>query len=217
MTTPWIVPRDWKGETVAVLASGPSMSMEVGETVRGRCRVIAVNNQGIETTSAVSHRVFPAVAPWADVLYAADAKWWLAYKEQALKFPGQRVTIRSVLPFPEVLSLEFSTLAPYDPRPTHLVSGGNSGYQAVHLAAQRGAARILLCGFDMRAVNGGKHWFGDHPHKNLVSPQRYTTWINNFQRLGVALKALGVEVLNCTPDSALTGFPRAKLKEVFHA
>ena len=76
MTTQWTVPPLWQGETCAVLASGPSMSREVAELVRGRVRVIAVNNQGIDTE--VNGKLEPALAPWADVLYAADAKWWQA-------------------------------------------------------------------------------------------------------------------------------------------
>jgi hypothetical protein len=214
MTTPWQVPRDWFGETVAVLASGPSMSPAVADAVRGRCRVIAVNNQAIPTL--VDGKERPAIAPWADMLYAADVKWWVHHKEAALTFTGEKATIRSVLPFPEVLSLELSINLPYDPRPTHLVSGGNGGYQAVHIAAQRGARRILLCGFDMREVGGKKHWFGDHPDK-LNSKQTYRNWINNFAAFAPVLRDLGIDVVNCTPGSALTSFRKAKLEDCINA
>lgn len=215
MTTPWSVPRDWEGERVAVLASGPSMSMEVAEAVRGKCKVIAVNNQAIETVHTVTRLRLAALAPWADMLYAADTKWWMYYKDQALKFTGEKVTCRAALPFPEVLSLELSNAVPYDPRPTHVVTGGNSGYQAAHIAAQRGARTILLCGFDMRHVFNRKHWFGDHPDK-MNSPQRYQTWITNFGQLNVALKARGVRLINCTPKSALVGIDRMTLEEALN-
>lgn len=216
MTTPWSAPRDWEGETVAVLAAGPSMSPVIGETVRGRCRVIAVNNSGIDTWTTEG-KLMPAPAPWADVLYAADVKWWDAHKNEALHFAGDKVTIRTALPYPQVKSLEFSTNVPFDPRPTHLVSGGNSGYQAVHLAAHLGARRILLCGFDMRDVNGKRHWFGSYVNKRLNSQPDYRRWIENFRELGVALQALGIEVVNCTPKSALSGFDRKTLEEAIHA
>lgn len=211
MTTKWEVPREWVGETVAILASGPSMSRETAEYVRGKCRVIAINNQGIPTD--VDGVRQPAMAPWADVLYAADAKWWVHYADRALKFEGLKVTIRHMTTYPEVLHLEQSTSQPFDDRPTHLVTGGNSGYQAIHLAAHFGATRILLCGYDMRQISNRKHWFGDHPGK-LNSPQRYDNWIANFARLAPALKERGVEVLNCTAGSALKCFTRARLEEV---
>jgi len=215
MTTPWTVPRDWEGETVAVLASGPSMSQEVANMVRAaRCRVIAVNNQAIPTTC--DGKVLPALAPWADMLYAADVKWWMEHAVAARAFPGLKVTVRTVLPFDDVHSLEQSNLAPYDSRPTHVVSGGNSGYQAAHIAAQRGARRILLCGFDMRDVNGKKHWFGDHPGK-LNTEQRYSQWVNNFANLAQALKALNVSLINCTPKSALAGMEKLSLEDALNA
>ena len=49
------VPRAWTGETVAILATGPSLTVPDDAAVRGRVRTIAVND-------AVT------IAPWADVL-----------------------------------------------------------------------------------------------------------------------------------------------------
>jgi hypothetical protein len=48
--------------------------------------------------------------------------------------------------------------------------GGNSGFQALNLAVQFGAARIVLVGFDMTRLNG-IHWHGPHPSRlNNPSP-----------------------------------------------
>lgn len=211
MTTPWAVPKDWVGETVAILASGPSMSMEVAEAVRGKCRVIAINDQGI---SVVRNGVrYPALAPWADVLYAADLKWWEYHWAEASKFRGLKLTVREHLPYPEVRSLRLSTQAPFDPRPAYVYPGSNSGYQALHVAVQRGATKALLCGFDMREVSKAKHWFGDHPGR-LNTTQPFRRWIRQFEQLAYKLREMEVEVLNCTPGSALRGFPQASLEEV---
>jgi hypothetical protein len=216
MTTPWTVQPEWKGETAAILASGPSLTREQCEFVRGKCRVIAVNNQGIDTRDSTTGEVVPAMAPWADILYAADLKWWRHYQEQALKFAGRKVTIRPTLPWAEVYSLQQSTEhATLDPRPTHLVSGGNSGYQAIHLAVHLGATRILLLGYDMKeGLNRRRHWFGNHPAK-LDSRGNFTAWIMAFAKLEKVLAHKGVEVINCTPNSALRCFRRGTLKEVF--
>lgn len=212
MTTAWSVPREWVGETAVVIASGPSLTREQCEAVRGRCRVIAVNNQGIETDC--DGQVVPAMAPWADVLYAADAKWWRHYEKRALKFAGTKVTIRDTLPWPEVMSLKQSIEhASFDPRPTHLVSGGNSGYQAIHLAVHYGATRILLLGFDMKnGRNGRRHWFGSHPGR-LDSRGNFTGWLRAFDKLARVLDHMGVKVVNCTPDTALRAFSRRPLAE----
>ena len=213
MTTPWSVEPEWKGETAAILASGPSMTREQADYVRGKCRVIAVNNQGIDT-DCDGVRV-PALAPWADVLYAADAKWWRHYHERALKFAGRKVTIRDTLPWPEIYSLKQSIEhSAFDPRPTHLVSGGNSGYQAMHLAVHLGATRLVLLGFDMKnGLRGRRHWFGDHPGK-LASRGNYTGWLRAFDKLAGVLKQMKIEVVNCTPGTALRAFRRLPLDQV---
>lgn len=45
MVTYWTVPQMWAGRTVAVMASGPSMSKDVADKVRAaRLPVIVVNN-----------------------------------------------------------------------------------------------------------------------------------------------------------------------------
>lgn len=216
MTTPWAVPRDWVGETAVVLGGGPSMSKEVVDYVRGKARVIAVTTQGIEVQTRTG--IIPALAPWADVLYAGDAKWWNDPFNQprALAFEGLRVTVADGLSFKQVLSLQSSRNAPYDPRPNYIYKGGHSGYQAVHLAAKFGAKRILLCGFDLRDVNGKSHWFGHYYSKTLNTRPNYRNWANNFQPLFKFLAGAGVEVLNCSPGSSLRGAKMAKLEEVLH-
>jgi hypothetical protein len=206
----WTVPRDWAGETVAILASGPSMTLEQAEAVKGRCRVIAVNNQGIDTEA--DGKVIPAFAPWADVLYAADSKWWAANKPQALAFAGLKVTIRGSI-VPEIEFLLQSHERIFDPRPTHLATGGNSGYQAVHLAVHFGAARIVLLGFDMQATGNRRHWFGNHP-KHLNTIQNFGAWVQAFDRLAPVLADRGVDVVNCTPTSALKCFRVDRLAAV---
>ena len=217
MTTQWSVPvpPPWAGETCAVLASGPSMSREVAELVRGRVRVIAVNNQGIDTE--VNGRLEPALAGWADVLYAADAKWWQCYKDRALKFAGLKVTIRSGLPFKEVYSLHQSPQRVFDPRPTHIASGGNSGYQAVHLAAHFGVKEVWLCGFDMLASDKRKHWFGNYASPRLNSRPNFNTWIAAFGKLAPVLAARGITVWNCSPSSAVRAFKKADLKQLLES
>ena len=216
MAAQWSVPRIWPGETVAILASGPSMSRDVAETVKGRCRVIAVNNQAIDTVDSTTKQLVPAFAPWADVLYAADAKWWHCYQAQALQFAGLKVTLKPN-PWPQVHQLAQSPQRVFDPRPTHLASGGNSGYQALHLAAHFGATRVLLCGYDLRdGLGKRRHWFGNHPPR-LNGQAAYATWISGFQRLAPVLAKMGIEVLQCTPKSALKCFRQSTLEEALRA
>ena len=216
MTTPWTVPRDWPGETVAILASGPSMAREQAEACRGKCRVIAVNNQGIDTDCEVNgvKTRQPAFAPWADVLFAADLKWWRHYADRSLKFAGLKVMVGHRRNYPEIFSLELSqTVKVFDPRPSHIVSGGNSGYMAMHLAAHFGVKRMLLCGFDMReGPRNRRHWFGNHPGL-LNSKARFSGWIHAMDRLAKVFKERHIEVVNCSTNTALRCFKRTSIED----
>ena len=93
-------------------------------------------------------------------------------------------------------------------------TGRNSGYQCINLAFHLGVSRIVLLGYDMRCDNSGRsHWFGDHPHptKSTVYQQ---VMVKHFETLVKPLKARGVEVINCTPGSAIECFPKVPLADL---
>ena len=75
-----------------------------------------------------------------------------------------------------------------------------------------GARRILLIGYDMREINGRKHWHPDHPAP-CVQKQQFGEWIHKFRKLAEDLKAAQCEVINCTPKSALQCFPMGDMEQ----
>ena len=120
--------------TVAVFATGPSMSQEIADAVRGRYKAVAV---------ADAFRL----APWADALVANDLRWWNVYPD-AHKFPG-----------PKFCAMQWPGLSLL-PVTMEFPPGTNSGLQGARVARDvLGATRILLCGFDL----WGTHYFGPHP------------------------------------------------------
>jgi len=127
MTTLWEPTGEWQGATVAVFGCGPSLTPEAVEPLRHHF-VIAVNHAA-------------AVAPWADMLVALDANWPAEWRE----FAGLRVT-----------GCEDDDLdALYIGHRFHRVrtAGGeieirNSGLEAIRIAAEMGASRIILVGFE---------------------------------------------------------------------
>lgn len=190
----WTVPRLWEGKTVAVLASGPSMCKSVIDDVfASGMPAIVINNTY-------------QLAPWADMLYAADAAWWHAHPDAA-DFQGLRVTVQDVF---HALKLRCSGPTGFDPHPGAVRSGGHSGHQAVHIAMHAGARRIILCGFDMH----GTHWHGEHPEPLRNTAQgTYGRWCEAFAELAQAATELGIEIVNATPGSALACFPAVSLSE----
>lgn len=194
------VPRLWEGETVAIIAGGPSLTAAQVAACRGRCRLLGVND---------AYRL----APDLDALYACDGKWWEAH-HGVPSFAGPKFTQDKAAAARWRLTWVESRKADglsADPRQIH--SGRNSGYQAINLAVHLGAARILLLGFDMRrAADGRRHWFGRHPG-GLEKDSPYQDWIKAFRTLPPDLAAAGVTVINCTPGSALDAFPAMRLED----
>lgn len=67
---------------------------------------------------------------------------------------------------------------------------------------------IELYGFDMRRVGNRQHWFGDHAPP-LGRDLDFARCIRAFVEAAPQLQALGVEVINRTPGSAIRCFPCA--------
>ena len=172
------------------------MSLSVAEAVRlADVPAIAINNTF-------------RLAPWADMLYAADTEWW-ENTPDALKFAGLKVSVSGGIG-PSVLGLRTTGTTGFDPDPECLRTGGNSGYQAVHIAAHAGADRILLCGFNM----GGVHWHGPHQRPlRTTMASTYESWIDRFATLAKAFSDRGgPQVINCTPGTALHCWPKMDLE-----
>ena len=98
--------------------------------------------------------------------------------------------------------------------PGYLATGRNGAYQAVGFAVHAGASRIILLGVDCRDGANGPHWHGKHPGA-LRNPDKgtYSSWIAAWATMFPALP-VGVSVVNCSPGSAVTAFPMARLEEV---
>jgi hypothetical protein len=195
-----VIPRLWPGSVVVCIGSGPSLTPADVDACRGRARVIAIND---------GYRL----APWADVLYACDGRFWDHYQGvpefQGLKFG---MTVRPEK-WPDVTRVVDLGIEGFSREAKGLANGGNSGYQAIQLAVHLGAARVILLGYDMQpAPDGREHWFGRHP-KPLQGVSSYAIWRNYFKGLKKALDALGIPVVNCSRSTALKVFPCRPLAE----
>lgn len=93
-------------------------------------------------------------------------------------------------------------------------SGGNSGFQALNLAVQFGARRVLLVGYDM-TDRSGVHWYGRNSWRGANNPhqQNFDRWLKAFDAAAPVLASLGVEVINASPVSAMKSFPRRSIED----
>lgn len=192
------VPKRWPGETFVLLGCGPSLTREDVEFCQGKARVIAIND---------SYKL----AAFADVVYACDRQWW-RWHQGVPSFTGLKygLTVKRG-EFPGVEVLQNTGDEGLELAPTGLRTGKNSGYQAINLAVHLGAVRILLLGYDMRVPKGQPtHWFGEHP---LFRRPPFVVFLEKFPTIVKPLQQAGVTVINCTPQSALTCFPMASLRD----
>lgn len=200
----WAAPRVWPGATVACLGGGPSLTQAQADRLRGRARVIAINDAW-------------RLAPWADALYACDWRWWRKH-DGVPGFAGLKVTLSNSLghldDWPEIRVLKNAGTEGLELTPIGLRTGRNGGYQAINLAVHLGAARILLLGYDMKAAADGRtHWFGDHAEWPTRPSIFRDVFLPHFEGLARALDEIAVDVVNCTPGSALDVFPRRPLED----
>ncbi len=179
----------YAGQTVACLASGPSLTPEDVERVR-------------HLPCLVTNTTF-RLAPWADVLVGFDAKWWKHHSgEVAAAFHGIGVTGSRSVRVPGILSLADT---PW------LSQLRNSGAVAISLALYAGAARVLLLGFDGQKTGGRTHWHGDHP-QGLGNAHSIKEWPRAFRAVAKYAHSRG-QVLNCSRETAVVAFPRMSLED----
>lgn len=154
------------------------------------------------------------------MLYACDFAWW-NLRDGVPEFRGLKLSQdnRACKKFPDIrrVSVRGQSDRIVATEPGIVSCGsrlgyGHSGFQAVNLAAQFGVRRLVLVGFDL----GGEHWHGRHPKGlNNPGPVHFAEWRRGLDAAAPALRALGVEVLNASPTSALTAYPVVRIEELF--
>lgn len=179
---------DWTGRTVVCIASGPSLTAEDCERVRGMM-------------SIVTNTTF-RLCPWADVLFGYDTTWWTWHlKEVQATFNGLLFTHGSN----HAKHVQSASLHPRY-RDFH-----NSGACAIALAIACGASRVVMLGYDCQKTGGRWHHHADHPPgRNCDTMAKWPGW---FAELAAYAKQHGAEVVNASRVTALECFPRVDLEE----
>lgn len=213
-----VIERVWTEHRVVILGGGPTLvdgdalvRLKAGRDRDGRpLAIIAVNNAY-------------QVAPQADVLYAADGRWWKWRQEDDAErlaaFRGCKVTTEAGVgegdPGEDAYLLRCDPTAAFSRQPDTLAHNGNGGCQAINLAALAGggvAAPMILLGFDLKHAGRKTNWHPPHPIK---TPERWVRgWIPRFNELAAELAKDGVGVVNASEDTALECFPRVPIAEL---
>lgn len=186
---------DWTGETCLIVASGPSAKEVPLDLARGRVKAIAINESW-------------QLAPWADVLWGVDRGWW-KLRNGVPAFGGLKIGWGTNLP--DIKHVEMGEPHTISTRKGY-VAKSNSGMGAINLAVGFGAKKIILVGYDCR-VSDGVHWHGRHPQLSNPSEVVAKRWATRLDNQAEMLRHLGVQVINCSKDSAITKFPKRRFEE----
>ncbi|KFB10339.1 hypothetical protein [Nitratireductor basaltis] len=198
----------WEGDTVVIIASGPSAKDVPLDKARGKARFIAINTSW-------------KLCPDADILFACDDAWWRKHHHELDGFAGLKLTVdqNAAKRFEDVNLVDCRK--PDDRlvlEPINTVGwGGNSGFHALNLAVQFGCRKIILVGYDMNLL-GGLHWHGAHP-EGLNNPKagNVERWRRAVDNAWKVIEPLGIQVINCSPVSSLRNYPKMKLHEALAA
>lgn len=170
MTRAWQVPAElWRGETVAILGNGPTMTQALADSLAG-LRRIAVNR-------AIRF------APTADMFIALDpdpAHWCAAEKFTGLRVCGVECDDVDALycgMFYETVTVGVM----------HTIQIRNNLLAAMRIAARAGAAKILLAGVDAALYD------------TVHAATGFSGFTAGLEQLITELRAQGIQVEHVAP------------------
>jgi hypothetical protein len=202
----WNVTPEWAGETVFIVAGGPSVAAQNLDVLAGR-KVIAVNSSYER-------------APSADVLFFGDCRWWDEHRDKpALRsFPGRLVTCSQAAveaPPYTLHRLRRDTPPPGFSADTRAVaSQWTSSQGAMNLAAHFGARRIVMLGLDLqRAADGATHHHSPHKWPNKPGNRTWDFQLRTLEMIVEPLRERDIEVINASPASRAPWWDKMALED----
>lgn len=158
----WTIAPGWQGEDCFIVAGGTSVKPELVARLKGRpnSKVIVINSSY-------------AVAPWADILFFGDDRWWrhemIERPAALLAFAGQMVTVGRYVRHDRLWHMHKVVPSKRNANgltrdPTGLAMERSSLQGALNIAFHKQAKRIILIGADNRDGDNGRiHHHPEHP------------------------------------------------------
>jgi len=198
----WIPPKIWDGGTAYIIGGGPGVKKVDLSLIHDK-HIIGVNNAYL-------------LGDWVDVGWFGDKKWLKWHRDPWKKSPCIKVSCNHNM---EVLHNDSGWIhfmargkqAGIETNPGVISWNHCSGSSAINLAYHFGATRIILIGFDMHDVDGKKNFHKDHKDNGNAPYQRF---LRCYGEIAKDAKALDIEILNATPDSAIRHFPYFELDKL---
>jgi hypothetical protein len=229
----WHVPNIWEGGDVFILGGGPSVTKQfnipdevVQAVISGASPLSAYSPYMtyLHDKHVIGINVAYLIGDWIDMVFFGDSGFFLKHQQGLAKFPGLKVSCHP--------TVEKADWVKHTARDRHHSRGisdnprmaswnGNSGAAAISVAANAGAKRIILLGFDMKLNADSRQWFhGVYNKKSGVDTNKkrpkhlpFERHLRGFPEIARDAKKRGISIINLCPDSAIQEFPKYSLKE----
>jgi len=184
----WQVPKIWEGEDVWILGGGPSVTKQfqipeniVADVVAGRLLPNAYSSymEAIHNKHVIGINVSYLIGDWIDMLFFGDIGFLLPRISSIANFPGLKISCH-----PQIEQYNWIKFLPHNrehikgisPNPKMVSWNGNSGAAAISIAANAGAKRIFLLGFDMRldGESNNQHWHDIYRRNGVKHKKPFT-------------------------------------------
>ena len=228
----WRVPRIWEGGDVWIIGGGPSVPKQfnvpddiIKKVVGGSSpNLYSPFMSAIHTKHVIGINVAYLIGTWMDMVFFGDKGFFLTQQKGLGEFPGLKVACHPTMddiPWVKNLERDRKRRGGISDNPGTVCWNKNSGAAAISVAANAGAKRIILLGFDMKlADDKGQHWHdiygkrGREPKKGKPIMLPFDRHLRGFPEIAKDAKHRGIEIINVSPDSAITCFRKATVEEV---
>ena len=203
------------GGTIACIGTGPSLTpLQIEIARRKGFTLFGCNNV---------HQIVPDLA----VLFATNSQWWDHYWQRddgPRLHPCEKWTNSDEAAHKYRLNfIRGIDRRGLSRKADRLHHGHSSGFCLLNLAYLMGAERVVLLGYDLKYAadysgrdrkvgSSPRHYFGEYPSALLHWPKMSVKDGVHVELVKQYESARGfVDIVNCTPDSAIDCFPRADI------
>jgi hypothetical protein len=221
----WSVPKIWKDGTCWIIGGGCSVPSQfhipkniVRNVKSGKIPISAFSPymELLHDKHVIAINGAFRLGDWVDMCFFGDKAWYFKNRSELLGYKG------IVIGCPEffkvqgwqkenVMYLEKSReLYGISKNPSQVCWNFNSGSAAISIAANAGCKRIILLGFDMNTTNGETHWH--NLYNGATNP--FAKHLRGFDKIAADAKERGIEIINASPNSAITQFQKMNVKDI---
>lgn len=224
----------WEGGDCWIFGGGPSVPVQFGvpEDVIQKVREgkLSANSyseymESIYDKHVIGINAAYLIGNWMDLIFFGDKRFFLNNAKNLTEYPAPIVTCHNFFSGGKYSWVKYLEK---DNRKPDGISGNsgkiswnqNSGAAAISVAANAGAKRIILLGFDMTLnEEGDQHWHNLYK-RQAPNPTRkrkgvpFHRHLRGFARIAIDAKERGVEIINASPNSMITQFPKCSVKDL---